>query len=1140
MLEIKDISKQYKTGNLIQKALDHVSLNLRESEFVAILGPSGSGKTTLLNIIGGLDRYDSGDLVINGISTKKYKDRDWDSYRNHTIGFVFQSYNLIPHQTLLANVELALTISGISRKERTKRAIAALEEVGLGEQIHKKPNQLSGGQMQRVALARALVNNPDILLADEPTGALDSQTSVQVMDLLKKVAKDRLVVMVTHNPELAEQYATRIVNLKDGVILSDSNPYQPKMTDTPPVHKNMGKSSMSFLTALSLSMNNLLTKKARTTLVAFAGSIGIIGIALILSLSTGVNAFIQKTEEDTLSEYPLEIPKQTMDLSAMIDTEKSSEEEETGDVESVNMMSRMFNQVVNNDLGSLKKYLEKNDALIDQYARSIEYAYDVEPILYQANTETGLHQVHPDTVFSSSGIAPTSSIYSSMSTNSFHQLPENAELYMDAYDLKTGKWPSKYNEIVLVLNASGRVNDVSLYVMGLRDYREYEKMVENFVSGKSSNTTTYSDQYQYEDFLGVSFKLVNPSDRYRYDSSLKMWIDESENDTYMKNLVEDGEEIKVVGVVQPKPETDILMLTAGLNYTPSLQRKVMQYARQSQIVTDQLKDTKTNVFTNEPFAEASESSFDMSSLFQFDGSALQNAFKFDTSKLSFDASAMDLSGIDFSQMNLSLPSLTQQDLLDIAGDLKIDTSKVDLAKVVNDLLVDYFKRNPQYANVNEKFTEYLNDSSEKGAFAHLQHALNEVFTQEKREHAIQVLSQMNEELINAYQQSSYYDPTAADPLSGLRAFMESEEARTILSNRAAEILRVEEKDVLAILTQLSDGFTTYAGYSAEQMIGSMRSYLTSQDGYIIIFNDLSEMMNMEDIQNQLMAAVGKKMSAYSGAMEDSIQQMMALMMKSIQDAIMKNMSGLSAQLANAFSFDASALSNLVSFDGDTDKLSAAFMSMRSAATDSYESNLAKLGYASESEPNAIVIYPKDFEAKGELKDILEAYNEDMKNSNQKSKVIIYTDLVGAMMSSVTDIVNVISYILIAFVAISLIVSSIMIGVITYISVLERQKEIGILRAIGASKRNISNVFNAETFITGLLAGLFGIGITELLLIPGNAIIHTLTDRSDVTAILPFGAAVILVGLSIVLTLIGGIIPSKKASHSDPVKALRTD
>ena len=640
MLQIQHICKEYRTGNLVQKALDDVSLNLRDNEFVAILGPSGSGKTTLLNIIGGLDRYDSGDLIINGISTKKYKDRDWDSYRNHTIGFVFQSYNLIPHQTVLSNVELALTISGIGKEERRKRAIDALKKVGLGEQLHKRPSQMSGGQMQRVAIARALVNDPDILLADEPTGALDSDTSIQVMDLLKEVAKDRLVVMVTHNPELAEEYATRIVNLRDGKIRSDTEEYiVDEQTLKEPEHKNMGKSSMSFLTAPALSFNNLKTKKARTLLTSFAGSIGIIGIALILALSNGVNGYIQSIEEETLSEYPLQIQSTGFDITSMMvgntgtddkSKDSSGKKNKDGQVKVMEMVTNMFSKMNTNDLKSLKKHLEKDNDALKSYTNAVEYDYDVDPQIYREDSD-GVRQVHPDKSFSSIGIGADSGannmMSSMMSTNVFYRMPKNTSLYEKQYDVKAGRWPKKYNECVLVLSQDGGMSDFLLYTLGLRDQMELDDMIKAFASEEEIKTPSSLGTYIYKDILNKKFKLVNQADYYEYDSQYKVWKDKSDNAEYMKKLVADGEDIKIVGIVQPAEGSKATALNMGIGYPYSLMTHVAEEAKNSEIVKQQKASPDINVFTGEKFGEDSgDNGLDMNSLFSVDEDALQKAF----------------------------------------------------------------------------------------------------------------------------------------------------------------------------------------------------------------------------------------------------------------------------------------------------------------------------------------------------------------------------------------------------------------------------------------------------------------------------------------------------------------------------------
>ncbi len=1116
MLQIKEISKEYKTGSLIQKALDHVSLNLRDNEFVAILGPSGSGKTTLLNIIGGLDRYDSGDLIINGISTKKYKDRDWDSYRNHTIGFVFQSYNLIPHQTVLANVELALTISGISGSERKQRAIEALEKVGLGEQIHKKPNQMSGGQMQRVALARALVNDPDILLADEPTGALDSETSIQVMDLLKEVAKDRLVVMVTHNPELAEQYANRIVRVKDGHIISDTNPLYIEDREQEPVHQNLGKSSMSFLTALSLSLNNLLTKKTRTTLVSFAGSIGIIGIALILSLSNGVNTYIQNTEQETLSEYPLEITKSTFSLTSMMPTTSQEDTDSSAEVKERDVVTNMFGGVSQNDLASLKKYIDSGESYIEDYARSIEYEYDVEPQIYLSDTTDGIKQVNPNTLLTNSGIAPTSSAYtSSFSMNNFSALPDNETLYKENYDVKSGRWPEAYNEAIVVLSSDGSVTDMTLYSLGLKDYTELQKIIESFQNEESSDVKTSTKDYSYDDFIGITLKLINTCDTYQYDESLGIYSSKENDTSFMKELVDQGEDIKIVGVVQPKEDSNAAMLTAGISYSSDLVEHVIEYAKQSDIVQEQLNHEDINIFTGKAFGEDKTSSFDTNNLFTIDESALANAFKMDTSKINVDFSKYLNTNTLMNNVSISDTQINQL----ITSSLK-QISEEDAQKAFVQLLQTYQKYlETQDNDPSKSLEEYLTSGSAK------QILVQSLSSISKNETNSQLVS---DAITNALQ--NLYATILSENRESITDYLNTQEAKdriydTVYKAYQSVELVITDDDLNQVAKNLVAGYLESGGsLDTDSLSRSFADYLNTTEGQQTLSNVVSVFVDTDALYQSASNMVNVQTASIMNVITDSINQAMIDMVK---------------QIPNALSIDASVFQNAFQMNIDADELQNAIISMMSSTSSTLENNLSTLGYADMDDPNEIIIYPNDFEAKTEIKTILDNYNEEVKKTDE-SKVITYTDIVGTLMSSVTNIVNVISYVLIAFVAISLVVSSIMIGVITYISVLERQKEIGILRAIGASKHNVSNVFNAETFITGALAGLFGIGITELLLIPTNAIIHSVTNSTEVNAALPFNAAIILILLSIVLTLIGGLIPSKKAAKSDPVKALRSD
>jgi putative ABC transport system permease protein len=1079
MLQVKNICKEYRIGNLVQKALDDVSLNLRENEFVAILGPSGSGKTTLLNIIGGLDRYDSGDLIINEISTKDYTDRDWDSYRNHTIGFVFQSYNLIPHQTILANVELALTISGISKGERRDKAIHALEEVGLGEQIHKKPNQLSGGQMQRVAIARALVNNPDILLADEPTGALDSDTSVQVMDLLKEVAKDRLVVMVTHNPELAEEYATRIVKLRDGKIRSDSHPFKVEEELTaPPEHKNMGKTSMSFLTSLSLSFNNLKTKKGRTLLTAFAGSIGIIGIALILSLSNGVNQYIADIEEETLSEYPLQIQSSGLDMTAMLTDPAAGaggEEAEEADIQVGNMLTGMFSTVGTNDLESLKAYLDSGDSGIEEYTNAIEYAYNVSPQIYSADTEE-VRQVHPDQSFKAMGLGSAESTNSMMSmmmsTDVFRKMPDNRSMYENQYDVKAGHWPTNRNECVLVLTPGGNIGDFLLYTLGLRDFSELDQMVNQFTREEEVVIPEIHDSYSYEDILGIHFKLVAATDYYVYDEEYNLWKDKRDDKAYMKQLVQNGEDMEIVGIVQPKEDATAAMLSFGIYYPSELVDYVSEKAAKSEIVKAQLADHNRNIFTGKGFdaKENGENAFEMDSLFTIDEQKVQSAFQVDGSKLN-----LDLSGINHAMSDLSLPQL---DMEEVISQLQIQISAEQVQTLVTDLMNgygEYVKQHPE-ADVSQ-FPVYFRQYMENGGAQALREAIQKALQE-----------------------------NGGQPLT--------------------------QEQVQLILQGTMDGYNAYAQENQLPDIGKFNEYfagyLDSEQAKAALEKSMNAFIQSNGLEEKIPAILENYVQTVAGSVSSTLER-----------ELTASMSQFAAAMQGAFSFDAETFASAIQMNMTEQELTELMASMMSKEIYTYDSNLAKLGYAEKSNPSQIALYPKDFESKEEVVKILDAYNARMEKEDE-DKVISYTDLVGSLMSSVTTIVNLISYVLIAFVAISLVVSSIMIGVITYISVLERKKEIGILRAIGASKRNVSQVFNAETFIIGALAGLIGIGMTLLLLFPANAIIHSLAGNNNMNAVLPPIGGMILIILSILLTLLGGIIPSRKAAKEDPVTALRTE
>lgn len=1052
MLQLIDIRKSYTTASFSQTALDDISISFRDNEFVAILGPSGSGKTTTLNIIGGLDHYDSGNLIIDGISTEQYKDRDWDTYRNNRIGFVFQSYNLIPHQTVLANVELALTLSGVSREERRKRALAALDQVGLGDHVDKKPSQLSGGQMQRVAIARALINDPEILLADEPTGALDSKTSVQIMSLLTEIANDRLVIMVTHNPELAEQYATRIVNLADGVITSDSDPYEPTPEEIAAHQSGKAprRTSMSFLTALSLSFNNLMTKKGRTLMTAFAGSIGIIGIAAILALANGVNNYIKNVEEETLSQYPLTIQSTGLDMTSMMmgsaaGLEADEEEGETaGEVRETKMITRMFSSIGSNDLASLKEYLDSGKSGIEQYVNSIQYSYNVTPQIFSSNTEDGVRQVNPDKSFSALGLgsdASANSIMSmSMSTNTFYELPSDRRLIEEQYDVVAGHWPEDYDEVIVVLTGNGNVSDFLLYTLGLRDPDELNDMVKQFAAEEDVTVPEDRLTVSYDDILNVEFKLVNATNYYQYDKEYNVWRDKTDDASYMKQVVADGEDLKISGIVMPKPDATIAALSTGIYYASDLTDHVIEQAADSQIVKDQLADPSVDVFSGKSFTEEdedAESGFDMSSLFTIDGDALQSAFTIDESALAVDMS----NSLNLQSAAANLPAAPEPDMNAIIDSMDIQIPTDQVAGLMAKIMQGYAAYLQQYAATTPPMI---------------------------------------------------LDP--ADPTSG-----------NLIPN------------------------PDYNPMTAEQ-------FLATPEVQAQIAAGLQGMVDTDALEAQVAAAlqgyVQTTMTTYMNLMAQSLQTQ-------VTSALQQSMNQMASNMANAMHIDEEAFKQAFQMNMNETELTELMMSLMNVEEHSFDNNLKKLGYADFSKPSGIDIYPIDFESKEHVIGILDDYNDRMKADGEEDKVITYTDFVGALMSSVTDIVNMISYVLVAFVAISLVVSSIMIGVITYISVLERKKEIGILRSIGASKGDISRVFNAETLIVGFVAGAIGIGVTALACVPANAIVYSLFDVKDVAS-LPWEAAIVLVTISMLLTFLAGLIPSRAASRKDPVEALRSE
>jgi len=1050
MLQIKNISKQYKTGDLIQNALNNVSLNFRDNEFISILGPSGSGKTTLLNIIGGLDRYDKGDLIINNVSTKHYKARDWDSYRNHTIGFVFQSYNLIPHQTVLSNVELALTISGISKRERKKRALATLEKVGLKEQAHKKPNQMSGGQMQRVAIARALVNDPDILLADEPTGALDTETSVQVMDLLKQVANDRLVIMVTHNSELAEEYSTRIVKLRDGKILGDTNPFElDEQKMAKPKHKKMGKASMSFLTALSLSFNNLLTKKGRTILTSFAGSIGIIGIALILSLSTGFQNYIDKIQEDTLTSYPLTVTKETADTTSLLLSmvEQGDEEAEGQTVKEKQNITTMFSKIGTNDLASFKVYLDENENKLKDMVSLVHYQYNVQPLIYTKDSAQNLTQLNPSTFFSSLGA-------SSMMTTSyiFNELLEDKETIQSQYDVVAGKYPENSNEVILILPDPNGISDMLLYGLGLRDIKELEDMIAKMMAGEVVENKNQPLEFTYEELMNIPLKLVNPTDTYKYNSKYNIYESMTEDKEFMENVYENAYELKIVGIMCPKESSNTASFTAGIGYTKGLTEYVIETASQSEIVKKQLENKDINVFSNKRFDdETGEAGLDFNDMITIDTDLLSSAF-----------------GVNISENDIA--NMTQGYMTEISSAITTDTTNAQtdfintLKTLTIGLLNDYITKNEvagiatiKLSDVEKVVDEFMANDTSKGLLASLENKY--VIPQD-------TFSTMYKELIKGFL-SQYIN-----------------------------MMNTNEAEPSAIL--------------AKEAVENMVTAFVTQELVVSNVNTIAGKMTEATMQKTVLTKVGELTSK------------------------------LMASLSNAFNVDENKIASAFQFNLDEDELKRLFETMSSSnVVSNADTNLVSLGYQDLEDPSAISFYFNDFDSKERFIEFLDKYNEKMETEDDE-KVIKYTDITGFLMSSVKVIVDSVSYVLIAFVSISLVVSSIMIGIITYISVLERTKEIGVLRAIGASKRNISSIFNAETFIVGLCSGLMGILITLILLNPINSIIHAVTDNTNIVAKLPLNAGIILVILSVILTLIGGIIPSRHAAKKDPVLALRSE
>lgn len=972
MLKLKEIKKDYLSGESTVHALKGINLEFRESEFVAILGHSGCGKTTLLNIIGGLDQYSSGDLIINGKSTKNFTDADWDSYRNHSIGFVFQSYNLIPHQTVLSNVELALTLSGVAPAERRAKAIDALTKVGLGDQINKKPNQMSGGQMQRVAIARALVNDPDILLADEPTGALDSDTSVQIMDILREISKDKLIIMVTHNPELATSYASRIIRLKDGLITDDSDPYTSAGQDTP-VSAKTKKTSMSFLTALSLSVNNLLTKKARTILTAFAGSIGIIGIALIMSLSNGIQSYIDKVQKDTLSSYPITIQAESMDMTSMmtslmgVQAESNANKHDKDAVYASTIMYDMMNSMISadvetNNLQAFKQYLEDENSEIAQYINSVQYSYDFDLNIYAEDVDGNIVKTDIMELLQNTMSMLYGGDYSSY-FSTYGQMYSFAEVWQEMlpaedgssvnpllkeqYDLLYGKWPENYDEAILIVDQNNEISDLVLYAMGLKSNDSIADNMQSFVSQETVETKT--ETWSYEEICGKTFKYIFPADKYKLDEETGEYIDLTEDELGLKTIYNNGMDIKIVGVIRQNEDALSGMLSGSIGYTHALVEHIMHEAETKELVKAQLADSKTDVFSGLPYLDNEDDKL--------------NAVKKSDAAKEYISNATEE---ELADLYIEYMSEPDDDYLDEMIDEQMEgTTRADIEKMV----LDYY---PEYASM---------------------------------------LDQMDDDMLFDY-------------------------VGQMMGEQIKEQYGIQMKAL-------------YASLSDAQLTEDFKLLSLEEDDYVWIYDNAMPPVYSET---------------------------------------------------------------------------------------TLKDNLKKLGYFDLESPSTINIYASTFEDKDSIADAIQHYNDSVDEDDQ----ISYTDVVALLMSSITTIINVISYVLIAFVAISLVVSSIMIGIITYISVLERTKEIGILRAIGASKKDVSMVFNAETFIIGFTAGAIGIIMTLLLNIPINIIVHDLTGIYSLNSTLPWVGAVALVLISVLLTFIAGLIPSGLAAKKDPVEALRTE
>lgn len=1261
MLELREISKSYVTSALTQVALDDVSVTFRDNEFVAILGASGSGKTTMLNVVGGLDHFDSGDLVIDGVSTAHYKNRDWDAYRNARVGFVFQSYNLIPHQSVVANVELALTLSGVSRGQRRRRALAALETVGLAEHSHKRPSQLSGGQMQRVAIARALINDPEIVLADEPTGALDSTTSVQVMDLLQEVARQRLVIMVTHNPELAHQYATRIVELADGRIISDSDPVVGELEDAdgddgdaegagdggagvagaalggdgvaggaesgdgagdggakgagrgaaraareaaalnddtaqlPSIStgeqadgsgaegggvtagaggateadgaaegasgaaegtggvvghkkgqhrasrrrtdrgaKRRGRNknradasrpgrkprrvSMGPLTALGLSFTNLMTKKGRTAMTSFAGSIGIIGIALVLALASGANNYIITTQERAMASYPLTVERVGMDLTGVLSSSAAGEAAPNdGKIHTASQLSNVTASMKTNDLTSLQSYLKGNGGNINKYVRTIEYNYGINPRIYLPKSSKGPVQVNPDVTFNE-GSTNFGAFQSMTSTNIFKQLANDRSLYVNSYDVVSGRWSTAANELVVALDSNGRLPERLEYTLGLRDYGQLQNAMAKLRQNEGVKLKNTAAIWAPKQILGAKFKLVNVPDLYKYDAKYKVWSARDNDPAALKQIVAAGTDLKIVGIVKPTSSGggfgQSSVLSPGIYYTGALTQQVIAKAAASPIVKQQLADPKRNVFTGKTFEEEAKEhanpQIDLSSLITIDQDKLMAAFKFDPSSINAGLNNLDFSGIDLSgavgnvQLDLSSLDISQMPAIDLNG---VDASKLDYSTLQ--------KQFPQLANID--LAKVVQAALANGA---IKPGGSQALSN--------ILTQVVGGFIPWYAQHGGDDgdgsgtPGQADPAkvaAAVTKYLQTEQVQKLLAPIFSGDTIIDRAKLTANLTQAL-GNDPAVQQIAENVSADLASQISSK-----VASALSS-----TVTTALSKAVGQ-------LLQSSLNQLMTTLQTQLTAQVQNAMGQIMGNLSSAMQVDANKLKDAFKFNMKPAEIAALLTQLLNPNATTARANLVTLGYARADQPERIDIYPKSFADKDHVKSILANYNAEAKAAKQTSKVIVYSDLVGMLMSSITNIINIVTALLVAFVSISLVVSSIMIGIITFISVLERRKEIGILRSIGASKADIRRVFNAETLIVGALAGLLGVGVSVLVTIPANIYVADRFGVQDI-ATLPVAAGVILVVISMGLTFLAGLLPASKAAREDPVEALR--